>query len=202
MANNVNVPKVQTSDRVITQLQQNIITGMNDMNSTLATATNAFQAALDASTIIGEEKAAYLTEAQFQAVAGPTWVLQDGRSCIGSAYASLTGQATVPDMRGRTGISAGTGPGLTARALFDIGGEETHLLTVPEMPSHGHVNNWGDGVSGGTPNHSYIPSIAIGWSATGDPGTYGATMIQPTGGSTPHNNMQPFVVKNYFIRIN
>jgi len=41
-----------------------------------------------------------LTEAQFQSINGPSWVLMDGRSIAGSAYATLTGSGTIPDARG------------------------------------------------------------------------------------------------------
>jgi microcystin-dependent protein len=46
-----------------------------------------------------------------------------------------------PDMRGRTAIGVGTGTGLTARALADTVGTETHVLTTAEMPSHTHVQD-------------------------------------------------------------
>lgn len=42
-----------------------------------------------------------LTEAQFQSELGTTnWVLSDGDSCAGSAYETLTGNSTTPDLRG------------------------------------------------------------------------------------------------------
>lgn len=44
-----------------------------------------------------------------------------------------------PDLRGRFVLGQGTGSGLTSRVLNDIGGEEAHLLTSSEIPSHTHT---------------------------------------------------------------
>jgi hypothetical protein len=41
-----------------------------------------------------------LTEAQFQALNGTGWILADGRNIGGSAYATITGQTTAPNLRG------------------------------------------------------------------------------------------------------
>lgn len=41
-----------------------------------------------------------LTEAQFQALNGPSWVLMDGRNVAGSVYAQITGQNVIADARG------------------------------------------------------------------------------------------------------
>lgn len=49
---------------------------------------------------IGQVVYAHLTEAQFQAQAGAGWILADGRNVAGSAYASITGESTVDDLRG------------------------------------------------------------------------------------------------------
>lgn len=49
---------------------------------------------------VGSAVAAMLTEAQFQAQNGTGWVLADGRSVTGSAYATITGNSNIPDWRG------------------------------------------------------------------------------------------------------
>lgn len=49
---------------------------------------------------IGSVVSSVLTETQFQALHGTGWVLMDGRSCVGSTYATITGQSTIPDARG------------------------------------------------------------------------------------------------------
>lgn len=50
--------------------------------------------------VIGEIKASMLTLAQFQAQFGTNWVLANGASATGTAYATLTGSTIVPDCRG------------------------------------------------------------------------------------------------------
>ena len=49
---------------------------------------------------LAEVKQSMLTEVQFQLENGNEWVLCDGRDVTGSDYASVTGNTTLPDMRG------------------------------------------------------------------------------------------------------
>lgn len=44
----------------------------------------------------------------------------------------------IPDLQGRCAVGSGSGTGLTSRSLGTAGGEETHQLTVGEMPGHTH----------------------------------------------------------------
>ncbi|NRA65320.1 MAG: hypothetical protein HRU19_12610 [Pseudobacteriovorax sp.] len=51
---------------------------------------------------VGSIQQSLLTEAQFQAAMGSTdWVLMDGRTVTGSAYATLTGKSKIPAAQGR-----------------------------------------------------------------------------------------------------
>ncbi|MBZ9573740.1 tail fiber protein [Modicisalibacter sp. MOD 31.J] len=45
----------------------------------------------------------------------------------------------VPDMRGRSPVGTGKGPGLTLMQLGQYQGWETHTLSVSEMPTHNHT---------------------------------------------------------------
>ena len=74
----------------------------------------------------------------------------------------------------------------------DIGGEETHALTVDEMPSHSH--GIPHGYSGATP-----AELNISYSDNMKTGTH-----QPTtsaGGNQPHNNMPPYEVVYIWKRV-
>lgn len=50
---------------------------------------------------VGMIASSMLTEVQFQALNGPSWILADGRSVAGSFYATVTGFSIVPDLRGQ-----------------------------------------------------------------------------------------------------
>ncbi len=112
------------------------------------------------------------------AVLGATWGPGDGVSTF-----------NLPDLRGRVPIGTGQGSGLSNRPIAQKGGSETHTLTVEEMPAHNHtvttVPGWdaGGGWSGG------------GW--WGDPQVISTNN---SGGSQPHNNMQPYVAVNFLIK--
>ncbi len=75
----------------------------------------------------------------------------------------------LPDLRGRTAIGAGAGPGLTPRALGSVAGAEIVALTASQMPAHTHELPLGDG-----------PTL-------------------PAGGNQPFDNMQPSLALNYLI---
>ena len=67
---------------------------------------------------------------------------------IGTTYGSGDGNTTftLPDLRGRVPIGAGTGAGLTNRVLGTQYGAETVTLDSTSLPTHSHANT----VSGGS----------------------------------------------------
>src|SRR4029077_600550 len=98
---------------------------------------------------------------------GPTppspWLICDGSPVSRTTYAALftvigtywgpgdnVTTFNLPDLRGRTpiGYVNSAAPGMTARTFGALGGEETHFLSVAEMPNHGHT------LSDGTHNHT------------------------------------------------
>lgn len=100
-------------------------------------------------------------------------------AAIGTIYGEGDGATTfnVPDLRNR--VPAGSSENHPAG---NIVGEETHKLTVDEMPSHMHrlANTVGYGSGGFT---GYV------WSSTIP--NYGNMKTEYVGGDQPHNNMQP-----------
>lgn len=111
---------------------------------------------------------------------------------IGTTFGAGDGSTTfnVPDARSRNVVAAGQGTGLTLRNLAATGGEETHALTIPEMPSHNHT------VSGAMPSAGAV----FQGSGTGGGGGSPAPSIGFTGGNGSHNVMDPFVVLTCMIK--
>lgn len=157
------------------------------------------------------------------------WLLEDGTSyptstypalfaVIGYTYGGSGANFNVPDSRGRVNVGAGTGPGLSARTVGQTFGEETHQLTLSEMPTHSHgVNDPGHTHSG-----TYAKDIG-GLSGSGGYGISGVRgidsknenayvtpqgipvattgiSIQSAGGNGAHNNMQPSIVSTRIIK--
>lgn len=121
---------------------------------------------------------------------------------IGYTFGGAGSSFNVPDLRGRTVIGVGTGSGLTPRALGDSLGEESHTLTVPQMPSHSHSNTpHGHTVSAAAPNLTTIGPGVPEPTAVPLPASTGFTSIaiDSTGGDGSHNNIQPSFALTYAI---
>ena len=104
---------------------------------------------------------------------------------IGTVYGEgeAPGSFKLPDLRGRAAIGAGQGVDLSDRVLGAMAGAETHQLTVDEMPEHDCHIDCGIGQAG---NNAGVSSSSSGSIRVG---------------GQPHNNMQPFVVLNYIIKV-
>ena len=103
---------------------------------------------------------------------------------VGSVYISVNG--TSPSM-----LFGGTWVEIQGSFLFarnashpagESGGEETHTLTVQEMPSHSHSTTASRYASG---RYLYLTPLKVPAPATG--------YTTSTGGSQPHNNMPPYL---------
>lgn len=114
-------------------------------------------------------------------------------SIIGTTFGNGDGTSTfnLPDLKGR--ISVGLDSSDTDfDTLGKTGGKKTHTLTIDEIPAHTHnltYNASGAGANTGD-------TVALGNTSTTSPF---ATL--PTGGSKEHNNLQPYIVLNYIIKI-
>jgi microcystin-dependent protein len=150
----------------------------------------------------------------------------------GSAYTGAGALSfNLPDLRGRLPMGAGTGTGQnasgtgapsgtaqTARTRGQWLGEETHLLTTSEMPSHSH-----NGVTGDAGSHShtlskevltymgsggdrYDPYPGSVWKGSAGAGLTISTQanhshsIPANGGGGRHAVVPPVVVLNYIIK--
>jgi len=102
----------------------------------------------------------------------------------------------LPDLVGRVPMGASV-----VHPLSESGGEDSHTLTVSEMPSHDHT----------TQPHNHTEITAVDANATvllnlspravpGSGNTGNATVdVDVTGGGDGHNNMQPYLSLNYYI---
>jgi len=113
----------------------------------------------------------------------------------------------LPDLRGRAPMHYGEGPGLSPRPFASPGGSAEVTLRTEEMPAHIHVAS---GVAG--PSNAANPTGAVWANSTGGrnpPDLYSSklnTLMSPqaigtAGGSSPHNNRQPFLGLHYIIAI-
>ncbi|NGP90206.1 phage tail protein [Fodinibius halophilus] len=61
-------------------------------------------------------------------------------SILGTSYGGNgTTNFQLPDLRGRTPVGAGNGPGLQTVQVGQKGGRETLTLGIPNLPSHSHT---------------------------------------------------------------
>lgn len=93
------------------------------------------------------------------------------------------GTFTLPDTRGRTIIGAGTGTGLTARAVGDTMGVESVALGQTEMPEHFH--NYRQPITELSAVLGEITGIGFAYEEGAETST--------EGGGLPHENMQPSI---------
>ena len=122
-------------------------------------------------------------------------------SILGTQYGG-DGRTTfgLPDLRGRSLLGKGQGPGLAHRRIGEKGGQERHQLTVQELPAHSHQAR-GANVKGTQefPGGNLIASPNKGKAKTFVPTTKQPTPLSPatigqTGGNQPHAVMSPYTV--------
>ena len=150
------------------------------------------------------------------AVAG--WLPCDGRSLSRTTYFGLFSVLSttygnvdddhfnLPDLRNRVVVGKGTSDAFSA--IGKTGGSEAYALTENEMPSHNHLiitfalaaalsssNGISRGFDPSSPKQNDYYSFYRGSSETKP--TIG--LSSEAGGGKPHNNVQPYIVKEYRI---
>jgi len=115
-----------------------------------------------------------------------------GASAVADFVAGKT--LTLPRSLGRALAGAGSGAGLTPRALGEYLGEETHTLSITEMPNHNHP---GSSVALGIGNQGTNPTGFFTSASLGPT----AVTVAPQGDGGAHNIMQPTGFMNVFIKL-
>lgn len=122
-------------------------------------------------------------------------------SLLGTTYGG-NGQTTfaLPDLRGRVPLGAGQGPGLSNYTLGQVSGTEAETLIISQMPAHTHsVKCSSDDADTAKPADNFFGN-APSYSTTSDT-TMDAAVVGNTGGSQPHNNIQPYLTLNFVIAL-
>lgn len=134
-------------------------------------------------------------------------------SLLGTTYGG-DGKSTfaLPNLEGCCILHPGQGNGLSLRDLGEMSGSEAVTLTLPEIPVHTHsvqaTLKTGDSSVPTNITANPIENYPISSTSNLYSDTAGAdTMmplnvdvrIAPTGGSLPHNNMQPYLTMNFCI---
>lgn len=123
-----------------------------------------------------------------------TWApVSTGRGSTAQADFLAGKTLTLPLSLGRALAGAGSGAGLTPYVLGQNTGENTHVLTTPEIPSHTHgpLSPATNFITTGTGSSNFTTGGTSGLSTT----------TGPTGGGGAHNNMQPTSFFNVFIKL-
>lgn len=128
-------------------------------------------------------------------------------SILGTTYGG-DGRTTfaLPDLRGRSPIQHGTGPGLPTFRLGQRGGNENTTLTVNNIPSHDHqimVTNslaTTDAAKG-----NYLAKRTSGddliYDTVSPDKALGANAVSNTGGGMSFSNRSPYLVVSFIIAL-
>lgn len=121
----------------------------------------------------------------------------------------------LPNLAGRVPVGTGNGPGLPPVELGQVGGSDTNILTINQLPQHTHAatatvtpaastggrgvtttnvptNNYPVQTSEGNNIYTTAHNVVMGQSPVN-------VTVQTAGSSEPVNNMQPFLGMNYII---
>ncbi len=127
-------------------------------------------------------------------------------SLLGTMYGG-DGKSTfgLPDFRGGAPMHAGQGQGLTERQIGEASGSDTITLLQSEMPVHNHQINGEPAFANSTDPAGKLFARPFGggnmYRSSGTNTTVAVEAIAPSGGSLPHNNLQPYLTLNFCIAL-
>ena len=125
-------------------------------------------------------------------------------SLIGNTYGG-DGMSTfaLPDLRGRTPIHQGNGPGLSNRVLGQSLGRETVTLTTAQLPQHPHpvhaVSEAGDTTDPTDAIWAAASTQELQYTTNNPNASMDPNCTTPAGQGLPHDNMMPFQAVSFII---
>lgn len=125
---------------------------------------------------------------------------------IGTTYGG-DGQETfgLPDLQGRLPVHMGQGPGISqSYQIGELFGVEQVTLTTQQLPNHGHgfLTSTASGTSANAANNVLAVPSDIRMYVRDTPSVnFPPNMLDPVGGSQPHENQTPALVINYIISL-
>lgn len=127
-------------------------------------------------------------------------------SLLGTQYGGNgVNNFALPDMRGRVLIGDGNGPGLSSYTMGQTGGEESHTLTINEMPAHNHQVNAVTAEGNQNLPTASLPAntkaLDKEYSNAAANTQMSPLMINPSGGNQAHENRQPYLVLKCIIAL-
>ena len=153
----------------------------------------------------------------------PAWIMADGRAISRVNYADYFAQVSttygvgdnsttfnIPNVKGKVPVGRDTG-----QAEFDVmgetGGFKTITLDTTQIPSHSHPNSlngetWWPWVGHVFGNYEQSMGYKPGWNAFDGSSADAVTnhvgiSNAAAGGGLAHNNLQPYIVLNFVIRV-
>jgi microcystin-dependent protein len=138
-----------------------------------------------------------------------TWALCNGQilsiaqnqalfSLLGTTYGGNGTQTfALPDLRSRVPVHNGP-----INPLGTSSGQEAHTLLITELPSHAHTHSASSstGAIVIATNNAFASSSVNDYAAQNNQAAMPS--LTSSGGSQPHNNLQPYLTLNFCIALN
>ena len=113
-------------------------------------------------------------------------------AAIGNLYGGTAAAPLLPSLIGRAPVGVDDNQA-EFNVVGKVGGSKVHMLTIAEMPAHGHPI---------TSSLNGTNAYYNGWPSFTNPGANGVGNMytQNAGGGGNHNNLQPYICMNYIIQ--